>query len=360
MTRVKNRYIPINKGHFNLETEERTLEFNRRMASGWETEYAEYRRLWSELPKKREVREYPLLVDLELSSVCNLKCPMCNLTQKDRLKKVETGFMDMDLYAKVIREISGKVYAVRLSYRGESTLHKEFIDAIRFAKKHAVKEVSFLTNGSTLSLDFFEQIVEAGADWITISIDGLDEEYNAIRKPLFFAETFSKIKAIHAFKVQNKLLKPVIKIQGVWPAIRPNPEKYYNTLSPFVDLVAYNPLIDYLHKDLDIVYEEDFSCPQMYQRLVVGYDGQVMACANDAECEVPVGNANSQTIHELWHGERMRNLREVHSLNDGYRNFKPCQVCYYPRKAVPDEKAIVNGRTVVIENYINRKQSVGE
>ena len=196
---VNEKYIPINKGHFELDTLKRHDEFQIKMSFGWEEEYKEYRRLWEELPKRREIRDYPLLVDLELSSICNLKCPMCPTISEEYKSKVDVGFLDFDLLKKIVDEIAGKVFAVRLSLVGESTLHKNFIDSIQYAKDKGIKEVSFLTNGSKLDLDYFKKIVDAGADWITISIDGIDEEYEKIRRPLKFRDTLAKLQAIKKY-----------------------------------------------------------------------------------------------------------------------------------------------------------------
>jgi len=139
-----NRYIPINKGHFELEPRYRIEAFQKKMAEVWEADYKRYRKLWDELPKKREVSEYPLLVDLELSSVCNLKCPMCYTVTDTFRRKVKKEFMDFKLFRKIIDEIAEKVFAIRLSLRGEPTLHARFVDAIRYAKEKGVSEVSFL------------------------------------------------------------------------------------------------------------------------------------------------------------------------------------------------------------------------
>jgi len=152
----------------------------------------------------------------------------------------------------------------------------------------------------------------------------------------------------------------VIKVQGIWPSIRPNPTLYYNTIAPFVDLVAYNPLIDYLQNDTDIVYEDNFACPQLYQRLVIGSDGQAMMCSNDEESQEIVGDANKESIHEIWHGKKLNRIRGIHNQKNGFKCVEVCKKCYYPRKAIPDERAIVGEREITIENYINRKQSVGE
>lgn len=98
----------------------------------------------------------------------------------------------------------------------------------------------------------------AGIDWITISIDGTGETYNRIRHPLKWEETLSRLQEIKALKEKIGSQKPVIKVQGIWPAIRENPTLYYESLLPYTDLIAYNPLIDYLRMDKEIVYEENF------------------------------------------------------------------------------------------------------
>ncbi|KPA16812.1 radical SAM protein [Candidatus Magnetomorum sp. HK-1] len=354
-----SRYIPINKGHFELDTESRKKAFSKKLSKGWEKDYQEYRSLWEDLPVRNHVRNYPLLVDLELSSMCNLKCPMCYTNTDEFKSKVKKQLMDFDLFQKIIDEIAGKVYAIRLSLRGEPTLHPKFIETISYAKKKGIKEISTLTHGGNLNLEFFKKMVQAGIDWISISVDGTDDHYNAIRKPLKFKDTLQRLKDIQAWKDEQKIEKPVIKVQGVWPAIRHDPTKYYNLLAPVSDLISFNPLIDYLRKDDEIVYVENFSCSQLYQRIVVGSDGRVLLCSNDEDGEVIIGNAYDETIHDIWHGSKMNKIREIHFQPNGFKTINVCKQCYYPRKAIPDEKAYVNDREILIENYVNRKQKVG-
>ena len=237
---AEEREIPINKGNYSMDTEERNLLFEKNRGSDWPEEYKIYRDKWLKFAKEKIISDYPLLVDLELASICNLKCPMC-YTISDAFKKtVNAKRMDFDLYKKIIDEIKFKVPSIRLSLRGESTLNKHFIECIRYAKKNGIKEVSTLTHGFKLTLPFFKEIVDAGIDWITISIDGVGERYNSIRKPLRFDELYEKIKIIKKYKDENNLKKPVIKVQGIWPAIKDDPTKYYETLAPYVDQVAFN------------------------------------------------------------------------------------------------------------------------
>lgn len=354
-----NKNVPINKGNYHMDTKERLDKFERKRAAGWEEAYFEYRKNWVEYPQKQYVAKYPLLVDIELSSLCNLKCPMCYTITEDFKSKVCTRLMEMQLFKKIVDEIAGKVMAVRLSLRGEATLHPEFVNCIRYCKEKGINEVSFLTNASKMTKEYFEKVAKAGADWITISIDGVGETYEQVRKPLKFNDTLQKVKDIYYIKCENGWEKPVVKIQGIWPSIKNNPTKYYDTFEPYTDLIAFNPLIDYLGNDEDIVYEENFSCPQLYQRLVVGSNGKTLLCSNDEEGGYILGDANIESIYGIWHGERMERARQLH--RDGaFKNIDVCRKCYVPRKTEENEYARVRDREIVIKNYINRKQVIGE
>ncbi len=352
--------VQLNKGHYCLDTEERLLSFSKKLSVGWEEEYKEYRSLWESLPTKRKVREYPLLLDIELASVCNLKCPMCYTITDEFKAKITKGFMDFTLFKKIIDEVAEKVFAVRLSLRGESLLHKDFIKCVQYAKSAGIKEVSTLTNGAKLEGEFALEIINAGIDWLTVSIDGVDEVYESIRKPITFNQIVSNLSFINDYKRRKGLVKPVVKVQGIWPAIRKNPEKYYSILSKISDLIAFNPLIDYLSKDRDIVYVENFSCPQLYQRLVIGSDGRVMMCANDEDTKLPIGDVNNQTIYDIWNGELLTKYRKIHANKDAYKSLPHCKECYYPRQSVVTEQVTVDGRTINISNYINRSLEVGK
>lgn len=358
---MQKQNIPINKGNYSsFETVEREELFERYKAEGWENEYKTYRTNWSTFPQEQFISDYPLLVDIELASVCNLKCPMCYTITEEFKEKVNAKLMDFELFKKIIDEIGGKVSALRLSLRGESTLHPKFAECIQYAKDKGIKEVSTLTNGSKLTIEYFEKIVKAGIDWITISVDGLDEEYEKIRKPLKFNDTLQKIKDMQQYKHDKGVHKPVIKIQSLWPSIKNNPSLFYDTFEPIVDLIAFNPLIDYLQKDSDIIYIENFSCPQLYQRLVIGADGLAMMCSNDEEGDHIIGDANKQSIHEIWHGEALNEVRAIHKKQNGFIELDVCKKCYLPRATESNEKSVVNGREFSILNYVNRKQSIGE
>ena len=357
---MNDKYIPINKGNYSMDTPKREADFEANRAHGWEDEYSDYRKKWSEYPKQQHVSDYPLLVDLELSSICNLRCAMC-YTITDHFKaQVNTKRMDFDLFKKIIDEIGGNVPAIRLSLRGEATLHRNFAECIAYAKEKGIREVSTLTHGGKLTLPFFEKIADAGIDWITVSADGVGETYEKVRKPLKFSDLMGKLRDIKEYKEKHGLKRPVIKVQGIWPSFSENPKEYYDTFEPVTDLVAFNPLIDYLGNDQQqqISYIKNFACPQHYQRIVVGADGLVMQCSNDEENLEVIGDANTQSIHEIWHSETLNKIRALHMQEDGFLESKICRRCYLPRET-RDEVAEIDGREFIVKNYTNRNQEIG-
>lgn len=348
-------YTPINKGNYSLDTKERDELFHKKLGD-WDG-YLAYREAWVKFPSERIVPDYPLLVDIELSSLCNLKCPMCYTITDEFKSQVNAKRMEYDLFKKIIDEIGGKVPAVRLSLRGEATLHPRFLDCVRYAKEKGIQEVSTLTHGGKLKKEYAKKLIEAGLDWITVSADGVGEMYESVRQPLKFNTLINNLRDLRDLKDEMGLVKPVVKVQGIWPAINQDPDAYYETFKQLSDLVAFNPLIDYLDNDTDIDYEPEFTCPQQYQRLVIGADGKVMKCSNDEMGRDLVGDVNESTVFQIWHGEKLEAVRGLHS-RCGFQENAVCRQCYLPRSTYI-EQAEVGGREISIPQYTNRIQLIG-
>jgi len=286
---------------------------------------------------------------------------MCYTTTDEFKKNVLKSIMSFELFKKIIDECTqyDSHYSIRLSWRGEPFLNPHIYDMIRYAKKKGIKEVSTLTHGGFLNPEKFEELVSAGLDWLTISFDGVDEVYEQIRAPLKFEESVEKIRKYHEIKKKRNSVKPIIKVQGVWPAVAKNPEKYFSTFSPITDQVASSPLLDYLRKDTEIEYIENFTCPVLYQRLTAESNGIVKLCYNDEMGSVDVGDLNTETVYDVWHGKRLQKARKIHEKHMGVKEISPCKFCFYPRKT-KRETSSLNDKLLKIDNYTNREQIVGK
>ncbi|MDP7195983.1 MAG: radical SAM protein [SAR202 cluster bacterium] len=349
----------INKDQINISRLKR-LQFDFKRGKGHFLGYIKNRVIWHVYPRLHRTSKYPDHVDIEISSKCNMKCPMCYTNIKEFKKSVKKQFMSFEIFKKILDELTeNQIYSIRLSFRGEPFIHKDIIKMIRYAKEKGIKEVSTLSNILALKPDLFKEAMHAGLDWLTISFDGTGETYEKIRKPAKFDESYRKIKEYKRIKDKAKSIKPIIKVQSIWPAIKDNAETYYKLFEPYVDDIAVNPLYDYLHKDSEIIYEKNFDCPSIYQRLVISSAGKALLCINDERGLYPIGDISKETIYEIWHGQKLTEVRRIHRNHEGLIRIKPCKDCYFPRQTYKTVE-YVGEKKIHINKLVNRTEEIGK
>ena len=346
-------YMKINKGQISLSDKRNNLLFELKRGKGHFFPYLFNRIRWHFYPRVHHVSKFPDHIDIEISSACNLKCPMCYTITDEFKEKIQVGLMDIELFKKLVDECKEfKPYSIRISFRGEAFLHPNVFEMIEYAKKAGIKEVSSLTHGGMLNEEKFRKLIELELDWLTISFDGLAEEYNKIRAPNNFDEQVEKIRRFSEIKKELNVVKPLIKIQTISSAIENNAEDFYNTFSEISDQIASNPLIDFSHTVIDENFLENFTCPQPWQRLVIGSDGKAMMCSMDEMGTYVVGDLNKESIHDVWHGKKMQNARKIHMKELGVKELPPCKWCIYPRKT-NSKNVLVGDRVVSSYDYVN-------
>ncbi len=276
--------------------------------------YLRNRIKWRVYPKLRLLPDFPDHVDIETTNACNMKCPMCYRDkiwkQRFNFKDKSMGFLDFDLYKKIIDECAAHgTFSIRLSWRGEPLVHPRVVDLVKYAKEKGIKSVSTLTNGLNLDEKLARELIDAGIDWISNSFDGTGKVYESIRAPAKYDEAIERLKTIQRIKKEKGLKKPVLKVQTVFAAIKDNPEEYYNALGPIVDEIAVNDTQDHSLKIKD--QNPHYYCPVPWQRLVITWNGDVVQCINDFNERNIVGNVRTQTITEIWNGPEMSKVREL-------------------------------------------------
>ena len=351
----------INKDMLTLSSTLSSLKFHWKRAHGHWLGYVGNRFRWHYFPQWGILGRYPEHIDLELAAVCNLKCPMC-YTINDRFKNdVSATLMSWDVIEKVLREAGkGGVFSVRLSLRGEPMLNKRFFDAAKLAKEVGIREVASLTNATKLTPELFEQLVDIDMDWLTISADGIGDTYNEIRYPAKYEELLEKLRAFKEIKKRKGKVKPVVKIQGVWPAIKDDPQAFFDAYGPLVDMVASGPLVDYLNNDEKMAYIEDFVCHVPWQRMFISAEGKTYLCHNDIYEEHVMGDLRQSTIEEVWNSPGFKTASEIHRRGEGVENYSACKECYLPREAEEEgEIEIAGGAKIKVGRLKGRTQEVG-
>ncbi|PTV93472.1 MoaA/NifB/PqqE/SkfB family radical SAM enzyme [Halanaerobium saccharolyticum] len=112
-------------------------------------------------------------VYIEPTSDCNLNCKTCVRHSWEE----EMGFMELEDYKKLIRELKGFEGLQKISFWGigEPLFHPQIAEMIELASELKVKS-QMITNGLLLNQEKAAALLEAGLDSLVVSVDGTSPE----------------------------------------------------------------------------------------------------------------------------------------------------------------------------------------
>ena len=282
---------------------------------------------WYIGPKNTIITPFPLHVDLESASTCNMDCPMCY-----RSKLKDTGQMNFDLFKKAIDECeTNNVFSIRLSWRGETLTHPRIKEMIAYAT-NKIKNVSFLTNAFYIDDDMIDCFIENAINYVSVSFDGIKENYEKIRYPAKFEESYKRLARLRDKKRAIGANRPQVRVCTIWPVIRDDPDAYYKTMKEVSDYIVYNPYINFKGP---MQIKPDFICQYPWERIVVASNGQAQCCTGWNADDIVLGNIMDKSIYDMWHSDLMNKIRRVHS--EGHRmSLNSCANCRHGSKGEPN------------------------
>jgi len=282
---------------------------------------------WFIAPKREYVTNFPLHVDIESASTCNMNCPMC---YRNQLK--HTGQMDFNLFKKAVDECAdNNVFSIRLSWRGETLTHPMIKEMISYATRK-IKNVSFLTNAFYIDENMCDCFIENQVSYIAVSFDGIKEVYDSIRHPAKFIYSYKYLETLKNKKTKAGSTLPQVRLCTIWPAIKENPDEYYNTMKKVSDYIVCNPYINFKGK---VRLKKDFICQYPWERIVIGYDGTTQCCTGWNADDIHLGNLKEDSIYEMWHSDLMKKVRSIHA--SGRRmEINSCANCRHGSETDPN------------------------
>jgi len=323
----------------------------RRRSNGKLFRYLWNRFQWSYFPKLRIVPKFPLNIDIEASSACNIKCDHCF---RQYMTVGENALMPMDMYKKIVDECGeNKLYTLKFSMRGEPTLHPQLSEMIAYAKQKKIPEVWVNTHGGNLTEKLCEDMIKAGVDWITVSFDGLGKMYESIRKPLKYEENLARLKMLRSVRDRLKA-NTFLNVQTLWSAMKDNPGEYIKIMKAIVDRVAYNADMNF--KEITLVPDDEFVCPRLWHRLAITSTGDVLKCPSDFLQEEVLGNVRTQSLKNIWECEQEFERQKHMHLRK--KESCVCQKCHHGSKRVKRQVRV--GEDVSTDfNYEFKKDFTG-
>lgn len=283
----------------------------------------------------------PVSVSAELTNTCNLQCPQCS--SGSGLMERSRGFMETNLFIKVIKELGPYLYNLNLYFQGEPMLHPLFSTFLYSCKDiHTVVS----TNGHYLSEENADMIVRSGLNRLIISIDGLDQKtYSTYRVGGNLSKVLEGLKNVSRAKVRLKSSME-IEIQFLVncfneaqiPAVKKLAETVKAKLSlKSMQIINSREILTWIPSVKRFSrYETDNGrfriksafnnrCARLWFNPVITWDGKVVPCCFDKDAEYVMGDLNNDSFRDIWDGPKYRIFRK--SILTGRHMIDMCRNC---------------------------------
>lgn len=270
-------------------------------------------------------------IQIEFSSVCNLRCIEC----PQRLMKRKRQFMSDAVFTRVLeyvcripdeRRIKGYPPTIITHKDGEPLLHPRFQQYIKeISDAQPDYRFNIYTNGIKLTkefVDFLESLPNETRLLISFHFyneSGSRNDYETVDKTLqdCLYEEHKKVEFIFTSHVTRFCTEEFLQ---EWEKKHRSRDNYVT--KPFVALNTHiNPWTDLIHENNTVTFE---GCPYSdFGHLFIGVTGNVIPCCMDLEEELIMGNIMEDPYNRIFNRlERFyERLREK-------RNFEPlCLRC---------------------------------
>jgi MoaA/NifB/PqqE/SkfB family radical SAM enzyme len=290
--------------------------------------YLVYRYKYVKNPILKIIEEYPPCVQIEPASICNYRCVMCYQSDTSFSDKKNNfmGFMQFDLFKKIIDEIEGKVQGVTLASRGEPTLNKKIIDFINYCKGKFVA-LKLNTNLSNMTEELASIIFTSNVQTLVISADSpIKEIYEKIRVKGNFDTIIKNLKLLKNTKKKYPESKCIIRVSGVKINSEQNLMEMSKIYGEFCDSVSFVNYLPWESSYTNPINNVDKPCSDLWKRIFVWYDGKINPCDYDYKSYLSKHNFNQHNIKIAWNSDYYSELRQKHLLNNR-KSLSPCNRC---------------------------------
>lgn len=295
---------------------------------------------------------------LDISPVCNLKCPDCPTgARKEGLTK---GIMTLDAFERFFEMVAGNVKNIAFYNWGEPFLNKYFLDMVKICTSHnVVTEIDTNLSATDFSDDDAFNIIKSGLTIIRPSIDGISQEIYekfrvggdlsrvmknirkliAAKKELgaptiiyfkFIVSSYNEHEVQGALDLAESLDVPVrfallrSARQGCSSSYHQRPQMLQSINQKYYDfckahgigkLGVFKTISDgiALHESLGVV------CHQPFDTMIINWNGDVYPCCAVYGDRYALGNIFESNVEAVWNGMHYDKCRTF------LKNFGPIQ-----------------------------------
>lgn len=311
----------------------------------------------------------PYVVQIFPVYACNFRCDYCHFSVEKAKRKFVTDriYMDMALYKKCVDDMcsfSERIRTFRFVGMGEPLLHRELSEMIAYAKKRQIAgRVELITNGSLLTKERSDALIEAELDRMVISIQGTNaDKYEEVSHVKL--DYGKLVEGISYFYEHKRDAHVYIKIVDVALEDEADRQKFLDifgdvcdsigveTAIPLYPDVAYNEVLARQNQvtQYGTALQRTDICPQPFYFMQINPDGKVVGCHSISPYPEVFGDCSVQNVCEIWTGETFNQFRR--KMLDGKEQVcECCKECTLMEYRTFEEDRIDDKRDVLKSVY---------
>jgi radical SAM protein with 4Fe4S-binding SPASM domain len=258
--------------------------------------------------------------------------------------------MDYALFCRIIdglAEFPQKLRKLHLYKDGEPFLNKRLPDMIAYAKAHeAAGSIETTSNGSLLTTETIDKILDAGLDRIRISIEHVHRiGYRSVTGGYDdYPQIVENVRRLFTTKSRKgSKLQVHVKLLDIGFNDEER-ETFFKDFGDIADETFIDEVMGWSDSDrFDFtlgrspevgmtrrtpIKSDRIVCPQPFYTLAVNFNGVVSVCCVDWTMNTIVGDCRTQSLHAIWNSDSLREFRLLHLR--GHRERNPaCAKCQY-------------------------------
>jgi wyosine [tRNA(Phe)-imidazoG37] synthetase (radical SAM superfamily) len=314
--------------------------------------------------KLEELRsKKPIIYNIETTNACNMRCKMCPRTTM-MTRKIET--ITKDLFIKIVEQIKPHTKndwmkweefaqrrygiapdgmsenhfflyiipkVIQLHGYGDPLLDKNIAEEVKMLKQKGFYSY-FSCNPANIDIKKSVEILANGLDYIKYSIESVDDaKHKQIRgQASNFTESYKKILQLLDLKAKKKFETTII-ITMIDLHREDQLDEFRKLKEAFRGLDVYI----YFKSEDTQWYRKDYHgtksihwselCKHPWMSMTIKSNGEAAMCMEDYNNEIILGDTKTETLYDIWNGEKYRKFRADHiNLTPGIKCSKQCDM----------------------------------
>lgn len=309
--------------------------------------------------------DIPMCLSIEPTNICNFKCVMC-FQGTEKYMNIGAPFqnMTMECFNKIIEDLKNwtentyKIKIVKLYSTGEPLVNREICEMVKKIKEANVCEkIEITTNGSLLTSDMAEKIVDYGLDYLRISVYSVKDENNKriTKSEVSPLEIWNNVKYIREYRDSKGKKLPYISAKMIDTYSEENIifQNMYKDVADeaYIDkamnLSTGESTTEKLYGEREAEAIKDINesrifknkikaCRYPFTHMTIRSDGSVVVCCSDWLLDTKYGDVNKNSLQEIWESKELYEFRKMTLLTKG-KGCKACKNCELPLRDFPED-----------------------